>query len=128
MVNGQRCSWGESQMQRLAFQKSIADAAVDGVVPEGHLRSPAQAYQDVLAWLQRLETGEVQVVTRPRIVVPLPDTDPKDVKRRQRRYGDSWAMNRHWNQTKTDPTHARPQTNPEEWAQYHTLYREARKE
>ncbi len=68
-------------MQRLAFKKSIADAAVDGVVPEGHLRSPAQALQDVMAWLERLETGEVQVVSRPGIVVPLPDTDPNDVKR-----------------------------------------------
>jgi hypothetical protein len=56
---------------------------VDGVVPEGHLRSPAQALQDVMAWLVRLETGEVEVITRPRIVVPLPDTDPTDVKRRR---------------------------------------------
>jgi len=38
--------WCESKMQRLRFKKSIADAAVDGIVPEGHLRSPAQAYQD----------------------------------------------------------------------------------
>ncbi len=75
-VNGQRWSWCESKMQRLRFKKSIADAAVDGVVPEGHLRTPAQAYQDVMAWLERLETGEVEVITRPRIVVPLPDTDP----------------------------------------------------
>jgi hypothetical protein len=127
-VNGQRWSWCESKMQRLAFKKSIADAAVDGVVPEGHLRSPAQAYQDVLSWLERLETGEVQVVTRPRIVVPLPDTDPADVKRRRRRYGDFWAMNRTWNQTRSEATHNRLQKNPEEWAQYHTLYREARKD
>ena len=76
IVNGQRWSWCESKMQRLAFKKSIADAAVDGVVPEGHLRSPAQAFQDVMAWLERLESGEVEVITRPRIVVPLPDTDP----------------------------------------------------
>jgi superfamily II DNA or RNA helicase len=127
-VNGQRWSWCESKMQRLAFKKSIADAAVDGVVPEGHLRTPAQAYQDVLAWLQRLDAGEVQVVTRPRIVVPLPDTDPADVKRRRRRYGDFSAMNRTWNQTRSETTHARLQANPEEWAQYHTLYRDARKD
>ena len=128
MVNGQRWSWCESKMQRLAFKKSIADAAVDGVVPEGHLRSPAQAYQDVMAWLERLEAGEVEVITRPRIVVPLPDTDPTDVKRRRRRYGDFSTMNRTWNQTRSEATHARLQANPEEWAQYHTLYREARKD
>jgi len=128
LVNGQRWSWCESKMQRLAFKKSIADAAVDGVVPEGHLRTAAQAYQDMIAWLQRLEAGEVQVVTRARIVVPLPDADPADVKRRRRRYGDFSGMNRIWNQTRSEGTHARLQANPEEWAQYHTLYREARKD
>jgi hypothetical protein len=61
-------------------------------------------------------------------VVPLPDTDPADVKRRRRRYGDFTAMNRTWNQTRSETTHARLQANPEEWAQYHTLYREARKD
>jgi ubiquinone/menaquinone biosynthesis C-methylase UbiE len=37
-------------------------------------------------------------------------------------------MNRTWNQTRSEATHARIQANPEEWAQYHTLYREARKD
>jgi superfamily II DNA or RNA helicase len=128
MVNGQRWSWCESKMQRLAFKKSIADAAVDGVVPEGHLRSPAQALQDVMAWLERLDAGKVEVITRPRIVVPLPDTDPADVQRRRARYGDFSAMNRTWNHTKSEATHKRLGENPEEWAQYHTLYREARKD
>jgi superfamily II DNA or RNA helicase len=127
-VHGERWSWCESKMHRLRFKKSIADAAVDGVVPEGHLRTPAQAYQDVMAWLERLDAGEVEVITRPRIVVPLPDTDPTDVKRRRRRYGDFSTMNRTWNQTRSDTTHARLRANPEEWAQYHTLYREARKD
>jgi hypothetical protein len=127
-INGQRWSWCASKMQRLRFKKSIADAAVDGVVPEGHLRTPAQAYQDVMAWLERLDTGEVAVITRPRIVVPLPAVDPNDVRRRRRRYGDFSAMNRTWNKAPSENTHARVQANPEEWAQYHTLYREARKD
>jgi hypothetical protein len=113
-------------MQRLRFKKSIADAAVDGIVPEGHLRTPAQAYQDVMAWLEKLETG-VQVITRQKIVIPLPDNDPADVQRRQHRYGDFSNLNRHWNQTHSEATHERLQANPEEWAHYHTLYRESRK-
>jgi hypothetical protein len=97
-------------------------------VPEGHLRTPAQAYQDVMAWLERLDAGEVEVINRPIITVPLPDTDPADVKRRRRRYGDFSAMNQRWNQGRSDATHARLHANPEEWEQYHTLYREARKD
>jgi hypothetical protein len=127
-VNGQRWSWCASKMQRLRFKKSIADAAVDGVVPEGHLRTPAQAYQDVMAWLERLETGEMAVVTRPRIAIPLPDNGPEDVEGRRRRYGDFSTMNRAWNQGRSVATHERLQANPEEWANYHTLYRQARKD
>ncbi|MCA1728771.1 MAG: methyltransferase domain-containing protein [Actinobacteria bacterium] len=127
-VDGERWSWCDSKMQPLRFKKSIADAAVDGVVPEGHLRTPAQAYQDVMGWLKRLDTGETQVITRPKIVVPLPDKDPTDVGRRRRRYGNFSSMNRTWNHSRSETTHERLQENPEEWAQYHTLYREARKD
>jgi hypothetical protein len=115
-------------MHRLRFKKSIADAAVDGVVPEGHLRTPAQAYQDVMAWFERLDAGAVEVITRSRIVVPLPDTDSMEVQHRRRRYGDFSAMNRTWNQTRSEATHARLRANPDEWAEYHTLYRQARKD
>ena len=37
-------------------------------------------------------------------------------------------MNHAWNQGQSQATHERLQKNPEEWAQYHTLYREARKD
>ncbi len=125
-VNGQHWSWCESKMQRLHFKRSIADAAVDGVVPEGHLRTPAQAYQDLMAWLERLHTGDLAVITRPRITVPLPDLGPADTERRVHRYGDFSSMNRSWNQARSSVVHERLQKNPEEWAQYHTLYQEAR--
>ncbi len=127
-VNGERWSWCESKMNRLLYKKGIADAAVDGVVPEGKLRTPAQAYQDTMGWLERLDAGELQVITRPQIIVPLPDRDPADVQRRQRRYGDFSTMNRTWNQSRSEFTNQRLKSNPEEWAQYHTLYREARKD
>ena len=122
-VNGTRWSWCDSKMQRLQFKKSLADAAVDGVVPEGHLRTPAQAYSDVLGWLQKLETG-VKVIDRSVIVVPLPEDD--EVEKLQRRKSDFSSMNRLWNQTKSENTHIRLQSNPEEWMQYHAYYREAR--
>ena len=100
-VNGQRWSWCESKMQRLHFKRSIADAAVDGVVPEGHLRSPAQAHQDLMAWLERLYTGDLAVITRPKITIPLPDLGPADAERRVRTYGDFSTMNRSWRMTAT---------------------------
>ncbi|MFL2644783.1 MAG: zinc-ribbon domain-containing protein [Dehalococcoidia bacterium] len=42
LPNGHRWSWDDSKWARVKFKKSLADAAVDGVVPEGKLRSPAE--------------------------------------------------------------------------------------
>ena len=127
-VNGQRWSWCESKMNRLRFKKSITDAAVDGVVPEGHLRSPAQAYQDVMGWLERLDEGQLVVVSRLPLVFPLPASEEEGEERRKRRYGDFSEMNRRWNQSRSSEVWKRLKEDSEEWAQYHTLYREARKD
>ncbi|HEU5376627.1 MAG TPA: zinc-ribbon domain-containing protein [Ktedonobacteraceae bacterium] len=125
-INGERWSWCESKMQRLLFKKSIADAAVDGVVPEGHLRTPAHAYQDILSWLERLKNGEIQTITRPTLTAILAESsDPHPPARRQSTFS---RINQRWNQTHSAATHQRLQANPEEWSQYHALYREQREE
>ena len=125
MVNGQRWSYCESKLHRLQYKKSIADAAVDGVVPEGNLRTPAQAQQDVMDWLTRLETGQMSEVARTVIKIPL-DGTPADVERRVQRYGDFSKMNNRWYASESTKTHERLASNREEWAHYHTLYRQLR--
>lgn len=125
MVNGQRWSYCESKLHRLEYKKSIADAAVDGVVPEGNLRTPAQAQQDVMDWLSRLETGQMSEVARAVIKIPL-DGTPADVERRVQRYGDFSKMNNRWYASDSSKTHDRLANNKEEWAHYHTLYRQLR--
>ncbi len=127
-VNNEKWSWCRSRLDRIKIKKTVADAAVDGIIPEGHLRTPEQAYKDLMSWLNRLAEKGEHVIERRRIIVPLPDTDPLEVKRRANRYGDFSQMNRLWNQTASAKTHERLQQNPEEWEQYHTLYREARKD
>jgi superfamily II DNA or RNA helicase len=125
MVNGERWSYCESKLNRLEYKKSIADAAVDGVVPEGNLRTPAQAQQDIMRWLERLEDGAVETIARRKIVIPL-SGEPSEVKRRVAAYGDFTRINNRWYAASSQKTHARLEANAEEWAHYHTLYREAR--
>jgi hypothetical protein len=125
MVKGQRWSYCESKLNRLEYKKSIADAAVDGVVPEGNLRTPTQAQQDIMDWLTRLETGKVAELVRPVIEIPL-SGEPADVERRVSRYGDFSRMNNRWYAAASASTHARLAGNPEEWAHYHTMYRQLR--
>lgn len=125
-VNGERWSYCESKLQRLEYKKSIADAAVDGVVPEGNLRTPSQAQQDILGWLERLETGAIETIERKLIEIPL-SREPAKEKLRVQRYGDFSKMNNRWYASSSDKTHARLRANPEEWAHYHTLYQDLRK-
>ncbi len=124
-AGGERWSYCESKLNRLRYKKSIADAAVDGVVPEGNLRTPAQAQRDLMAWLDRLSRGQTEEVIRRRIVVPLSD-EPVEVASRLARYGDFSVMNQRWNTSRSTTLAERLATDPEEWAQYHTLYRAAR--
>jgi superfamily II DNA or RNA helicase len=124
-VKGERWSYCESKLHRLEYKKSIADAAVDGVVPEGNLRTPAQAQQDIMDWLTRLETGKVTEVQRPVIKIPL-SGEPSEVERRVGRYGDFSKMNGRWYSSASESTHARLAQNPEEWAHYHTMYQQLR--
>lgn len=124
-VNGENWSWCDSKWKRIQFKKSIADASVDGVVPEGHLRSPAQAYQDTMNWIKRLEEGKISEIQRRKIHIPLSDTT---IRSRERKYGDFSAMNQRINHASSQTTHGRFEKDPKEWEQYHALYREARKE
>lgn len=124
-INGERWSYCDSKLHRLEYKKSIADAAVDGIVPEGNLRTPAQAQQDIMNWLERLESGAVETVERHLVKIPL-SRAPNEVKRRTQRYGDFSRMNNRWYAASSDKTHTRLSANPEEWAHYHTMYRELR--
>ena len=124
-INGSRWSYCDSKLQRIRYKKSIADAAVDGAVPEGNLRSPAQAQRDIMSWLERLEEGQITAISRRRIIVPLSD-DEGETRRRLARYGDFSQMNNRWNRSNGKTLNARLKANPGEWEQYHTLYRQAR--
>ena len=125
-VNGERWSYCDSKLKRIEYKRSIADAAVDGAVPEGNLRTPAQAQRDVMTWLDRLDRGETAQIVRTRITVPLSDSDEAAVARRLRTYGDFSTMNARWNTSRSDTLAQRLSENPEEWEQYHTLYRQSR--
>lgn len=125
--NGERWSWDEGKLARLQNKQTVADAAVDGVMPEGQLRSESQAFRDLRKWLDRLASGEQKSVLRPKIRVPLPEIDIANVNRRQIQYGDFSRMNALWNRSHSRTNYRRVQNNPEEWMQYHTLYQEARK-
>jgi hypothetical protein len=120
-------SWDRQRLARIRYKKTLADAAVDGAVPEAKLASPElmlQAAREALtAWIERLANGEPREVLRPVLKVPLP---PESVNNATKRFGDFSAMNARINSARSQTTHLRFRQSPEEWFLYHTLYREAR--
>ncbi|MBW4462468.1 MAG: DEAD/DEAH box helicase family protein [Nodosilinea sp. WJT8-NPBG4] len=126
--DGEHWSWDEGRLARLQNKQTVADAAVDGVMPEGQLRTESQAFRDLRSWLERLKAGPQKSFTRSKIFIPLPDLGPVDVNRRHAQYGDFSRMNARWNNSYSYNNFERLQKNPEEWMQYHTLYQNARQD
>ncbi len=120
-------SWDRQRLARIRYKKTLADAAVDGAVPDAKLASPElmleEAKKALAAWIERLAKGELRETLRPILKVPLP---PESVTDATRRFGDFSTMNARINSSHSQTTHGRFQQNPEEWFLYHTLYRVAR--
>ena len=117
--------YDQNKMSRLQYKRTLAECAVEGLLPEKNLVTPQQATREALRWLERLERGEISCVTRRELDVQL---TPVEIKIRLRNYGDFSKLNRQINTEKSSSTHKRMLKNPEEWHEYHRQYREARKE
>lgn len=122
-INGERWSWCESRWKRIEFKKSIADAAVDGVIPEGQLRSASQAHKDIMKWFDRLSTKGLHEVERSKMTLELSGTFENPA---LRRIGDLSRMNQRINNESSQETHQRFRKNPEEWYKYHAAFKATR--
>ncbi|TBR07322.1 MAG: hypothetical protein EPO62_08615, partial [Candidatus Nitrosotenuis sp.] len=116
--------YDENKQSRLRFKRTLADCAVDGKLPEKNLVTPQRATQEAINWLERLERGEISCITRKELDADLPSVE---IEKRRREFGDFSQMNRRINTEKSQTTHTRILANPEEWHEYHRLYRESRK-
>ncbi|MFM7601054.1 MAG: helicase-related protein [Pseudanabaena sp.] len=121
-------SWDRQyRWSRIQWKKSLADTAIDGVIPKGELASEKvvlqKAGEALQTWIDRVESGEIYEINREELRVPLPDAIAKVL---QRRFGDFSAMNNRFNTSYSHTTGDRLKANPEEWYQYHHLYRAAR--
>jgi superfamily II DNA or RNA helicase len=127
--NGDIWSWDRMRMNRIQYKKTLADAAMDGVIPEAELSSPEtmfkKAREALQTWIQRIEEDGIAIIERAQLKVPLPKETAHII---QRRFGDLSVINSRFNTAYSSTTNERLKQNPEEWFLYHTLYREARKD
>jgi hypothetical protein len=121
-------SWDRQyRWSRIQWKKSLADTAIDGVIPKGELASEKivlqKAGEALQTWIDRVESGDIYEINREELRVPFPEAIAKIL---QRRFGDFSAMNNRFNNSYSHTTGDRLKANPEEWYQYHHLYRTAR--
>lgn len=124
--DGETKSWCKDKLERIKFKKTLADAAVDGVVPEKTLRTDMQVFEDLRKWINRLSKDEIIEFDRKKLVSTLFTEDEYEQQKRLRKYGDFSKMNSRWNISDSSKTHQRLISNQQEWAHYHELYRQNR--
>jgi superfamily II DNA or RNA helicase len=126
---GQEWSWDKQRFGRIKYKKTLADAAVDGFVPEGKLMSQekmfAEARKILQEWISALEDGgSLSSIARPDLKVPMP---PEQLQTALRKYGDFSQMNARIGSSASETTNRRFNESSDEWYLYHSLYKEARK-
>ncbi len=128
LSSGDEWSWCESKLERLRTKKDVANAAVDGEIPDDQNQlAPSKATSYWMGWLQRLSRDGLSEFSRGELKVPLDDSDPVVVATRYASYGDFAKLNARWNRAKSSTTHDRLQENQEEWYHYHTEFAEKEK-
>ena len=120
-------SWCKARMGTIKWKRSLADAVVDGTVPEAQTITPAAATKHAMGWLDRLMSDGM--VEEEREIIELEfDRDGEDVDPSYRSASEFSRMSTRWNVAYTGTTHERLQADRSEWDEYHALYREARKD
>ena len=115
--------YDQIKLDRLQFKRTLADCAVDGLLPEANLVTPQQATREAIRWLERLERGEISCVTRRDLDAQL---TPVEINTRLRKYGDFSKLNQNINVGNSSTNHQKFLKNPEVWHEYHRLCRQER--
>jgi len=132
-----RMSFCEYKWQTVTYKKAIADATVDGIIPEFRLDSRKQARQYISDWIARLESqdefkelpkNETSVVYEP-IHDGSQDegVSEKQSIDRKRVEVEFNTINLKLYRDKSSKTHERLRNNPKESLHYHRLLSEYRK-
>jgi len=111
---------------RILVKKTIAECAVDGVIPRKYLVSPETATKAAVNWLKRLDNGEFSVVTKRRLDTRLA---PVVIKKRLKKYGsDFTTINQQINSSNSDTIFKKMNAhNGEMWEEYHRRLRDIKK-
>ena len=123
-IKENKYAYDRRKWNRIQYKKTLADCAVDGILPEKNLVTAEQAHREAIRWLERLERGEISTVSRRDLEIEL---TPAEKRHLIRKYGDITLQHQKINTEYSYTTHERLQRDPQEWIQYHRQLDESRK-
>ncbi|MDG1272297.1 MAG: helicase-related protein [Flavobacteriaceae bacterium] len=128
-LDDQRWSWDKQRLQLIRDKRTLADAAVDGIIPSKHIPTREKLCSDSLQalrkWKERVNEGKITIVAREDLVLPL---RPEIIESLSHRLGDFSQLNQTWSVSRSENTFKRLKKDKSEWYYYHSLYSEKRKE
>jgi len=128
-LDDKRWSWDKQRLQLIREKRTLADAAVDGIIPSKHIPTKQKLCSDSLqalkSWKERVNDGKVTSVERSDLILPL---RPEIVEFLKPTLGDFSEMNKSWSTTRSESTSKRLIKDPSEWYYYHSLYADRRKD
>ena len=127
--NNTNWSWDKQRLQLIRDKRTLADAAVDGIIPSKNLPTREKLCQDSLKalrdWKKRALEGKITMINREDLTLPL---RPEIIEYLKPSLGDFSKMNQKWSVTRSEKTFKRLQSDPKEWFYYHQMYAEKRKD
>ena len=121
-------SWDMQRINLIRNKKTLADAAIDGVIPSKKLPSLntlfMKSQEALIEWRNRINEGKVFKIDRNNLTFPL---KPEIIKQLSSRLGEFSEINKIWSISNSSTTNKKLKDNPEDWYYYHTLYSEKRK-
>ena len=128
-LDEQRWSWDKQRLQLIRDKRTLADAAVDGIIPSKHIPSREKLCSDSLQalrkWKERVNEGKITLVSREDLTLPL---RPEISETLRRTLGAFSELNKTWSTSRSDNTFKRLKSNNSEWYYYHDEYAKKRKE
>lgn len=122
-------SWDKRRYNIIKFKSTLADLAMDGIIPK-ELAPPRstlvqQAQEELEEWIQRISIDNILTIEREEIRIPL---NPKQIEYKRNSLGDFSELNKNWSVSNSKTIYQRLKRDKSEWEYYHTLYREKRKD
>ena len=132
LENEEFWSWDIQRLNLIKHKRTLADAAVDGIIPSKTLPTPETMFkksqQSLQKWKERIENGNIIESSRNQTKINLYPELIDEEQRKRRIESELSDFNRRGKTTLSSTMHKEFTDNPDSWFRYHALRAERMRE